>query len=208
MEIQEHAVLYALLCKGIIEAAGKEKGEKLIKEFTESYGFKRGRRMRANSSAGDLNDYFINGEWKGKQGENLSKLSFEDDKTVSTVSKCAWYDTWKKYGLTEYGSYYCRYIDKAIVKGFDEDLVLNVEEAFGYGDDRCVFVWMEKADEEKVSCTEKKHILPFDFHCKEMFETALQVFSKHDLRQTAFDALKEWELCFPEYAGAVDLGNC
>ena len=205
MEIKHHAVLYALLCKNIIEAAGKDKGEELIEKFTELYGLKRGRRMKANSLHGDLNDYFINGEWKGRDGENLSKLSFEEDKTLSVVSKCAWYDAWKQYGLTDYGSYYCRYIDKAIVKGFDEDLILNVEKAFGYGDDRCVFAWMAKADEKKVNGTKKEHILSFDHHCKEMYDTALELLSQYELKEAAFKALNQWEACFPEYAGAFEL---
>ncbi|MCR4633587.1 MAG: L-2-amino-thiazoline-4-carboxylic acid hydrolase [Erysipelotrichaceae bacterium] len=179
MEILHHALLYALLCKNILQIH-EEEGKQLIEAFTKEYGRSRGRRMRANSENGDLNDYFINGEWKGRPGENISKLSYEKDKTVSVVTKCAWYDTWKDYGLLEYGSYYCRYIDQAIAEGFDQDLVLNVKGSLGKGDEHCIFEWLQAADEEKVSSTERKHILPFDFHCKEMLECAGRILKKDD----------------------------
>ena len=64
MEILHHALLYALLCKNILQVHGEEEGKQLIEAFTKEYGRCRGRRMRGNSETGDLNDYFINGEWK------------------------------------------------------------------------------------------------------------------------------------------------
>ena len=196
MEILHHALLYALLCKNILQVHGEEEGKQLIEAFTKEYGRCRGRRMRGNSETGDLNDYFINGEWKGRQGENISKLSFEKDKTVSVVTKCAWYDTWKDYGLLDFGPYYCKYIDEAIVEGFDPNLVLNVKEALGRGDARCVFEWLQAADEEKVSSAERRHILPFDFHCKEMLECAKKILSESD--PSLDPALKQFKGYFPD----------
>ena len=79
MEIRHHAYLYAILCKTILEEAGEEEGEKLIHIFTQNYGIARGRRMKEHSPDGGMNDFFIAGEWKGKEGENLSSLSYEKD---------------------------------------------------------------------------------------------------------------------------------
>ncbi|MBR6261515.1 MAG: L-2-amino-thiazoline-4-carboxylic acid hydrolase, partial [Erysipelotrichaceae bacterium] len=118
MEIRHHAYLYAVLCRHILECAGRQEGEKLIEAFTRDYGLRRGRRMKKNAEKGDMSDFFIVGEWKGQPGENISCLSYEKDETVSVVTKCAWYDTWKEYGLLDYGPYYCRYIDKAICEGY------------------------------------------------------------------------------------------
>jgi hypothetical protein len=175
MEIKEHAILYALICRQILSRMGKEEGEKYIEEITSAYGLRRGRRMAENSARKDINDFFINGEWKGREGENISELIFEKDRTVSRVFKCAWYDTWKAYDLLDYGTYYCHYIDKAICKGFDSDFDLNVPKALGYGDEECVFEWSAHGDEQIVKNTKKEHILPFDFHCKELYDCACRI---------------------------------
>ena len=175
MEIRHHAYLYAILCRSILQEAGEEKGEELIRAFTRSYGNARGRRMRQHSPSKDMDGFFIAGEWKGKEGENISSLSCEKDRTVSLVTKCAWYDTWKHYGLLKEGSHYCRYIDKAICEGYDAAFSLDVPEALGLGDRRCVFIWNAPADQKKVQETEREHILPFDFHCEELLRHALDV---------------------------------
>lgn len=172
MEIRQHAVLYALIAKEVSEAFEKEEAEDLIRKITTEYGRQRGKRMGDHSLKKDMNDFFINGEWKGKDKENISKLFFYSDSTESHVYKCAWYDAWKQYGLLEYGPYYCRYIDKAICEGFDGSFDLEVPSAIGLGDEECIFIWSEKADPELIDSSEKKYILPFDFHCKELYECA------------------------------------
>ena len=165
-------MLYALLCKETIGCFGKEKGESSIRDFTRAYGIKRGKRMRDHSVNGDMDEFFINGEWKGKEGENISVMNFHDDCTESLVSKCAWYDAWKEYGLEGYGSYYCRYIDAAICEGYDGDFDLELQSAIGLGDGNCIFRWSGKADPEKVKNSERHYILDFDHHCRELYECA------------------------------------
>ena len=172
MEIRHHAVLYALIVKEISAAFDKEEAEGLIRKITTAYGRQRGRRMADHSEKKDMNDFFINGEWKGKEGENISQLFFYEDHTESHVHKCAWFDTWKEYDLLEYGSYYCRYIDKAICEGFDGSFSLKLLSAIGLGDKECVFIWSDKADPELIDSSEKKYILSFDRHCKELYECA------------------------------------
>ena len=186
MEIRHHAYLYAILCRSILKEAGEEKGEELIRAFTRSYGIARGKRMRQHWPSGDMDGFFIVGEWKGKEGENLSSLFFEIDRTVSTVTKCAWYDTWKHYDLLKEGSHYCRYIDKAICEGYAADFSLDVPEALGLGDRRCVFIWTAAGDQKKIQETEREHILPFDFHCKELLEHALAALDG-DLKKTVYE---------------------
>ena len=201
MEIRHHAYLYAVLCRHILECAGRQEGEKLIEAFTRDYGLRRGRRMKKNAESGDMSDFFIVGEWKGQPGENISCLSYEKDETVSVVTKCAWYDTWKEYGLLDYGPYYCRYIDKAICEGYASDFSLDVSETIGGGNARCVFKWSAPADKDLVTGTKKAHILPFDFHCKEMLESVKNVLDK-ELCETV---LKKTQRDFEEEFGDSDL---
>ena len=143
--------------------------------------------MADHSEKKDMNDFFINGEWKGKEGENISQLSFYEDHTESHVHKCAWFDAWKEYGLLDYGPYYCRYIDKAICDGFDGSFSLEVPAAIGLGDEECVFLWSEKADPELIGLSEKKHILSFDHHCKELCECAGRYLSEELMKKIKDD---------------------
>lgn len=183
MEIRDHALIYGLLAKKIIEHSGKENGEKLIEEITNLYGNKRGQRMAAlsteNHEEKDLETFMVHGEWKGREGENKSEMVYGSDSTSSLVFKCAWYDTWVRYGLKQYGSYYCRYIDKAICKGFAGSFDLEVKETISSGDGRCNFIWNEAVDEEELrrlkSEAEDMWILPFEFHVEELFECAMKI---------------------------------
>ncbi|MBR5755714.1 MAG: L-2-amino-thiazoline-4-carboxylic acid hydrolase [Erysipelotrichaceae bacterium] len=183
MEIREHALLYAFICRSILDNHSKEEAEDLIKKITVSYGHKRGERMRSNSDTGDLTDFFINGEWKGKEGENISSLRAEDGRTVSEVKKCAWYDTWKENGLLEYGTYYCRCIDRSICDGYGSSFSLDVRKTKGQGDDECLFVWDESYDQKRLEESERKHILDFDFHCKELLDTAMEIIEDENIKK-------------------------
>lgn len=200
-EIRDHALLYALLAKSCIEICGKEEGERLIAEITVFYGHQRGKRMRQLSDHDgmipDINAYLTHGEWKGKPGENISTLKFMDDRTVSSVSKCAWYDTWKKYDLVPYGSYYCRYIDQALCEGFDGTFSLEIPAALSRGDDVCCFEWPQPADQKKVDALRSEYgdqyIRSFDFHTDELTACAKQILSAEN-REAVFDrAQQEYE---------------
>ena len=187
MMIQDHALIYALLCKNCLNEVEKQMGEKLIEEITVSYGISRGKRMKrlalSENRKADLDSFFIHGEWKGQAGENISEMVYGKDRTASIVKKCAWFDTWEKYGLLKYGKYYCRYIDKAIAQGFEGDFSLEVKKTISAGDGSCEFVWNSSADknhieEEKIK---KDHVLPFSFHVKELLECAREVLKRYDL---------------------------
>ena len=196
MEIRHHALLYALICKNAIESLGKKTGEDLIGQFTKDYGRKRGQRMASHTPIRDMNGFFISSEWKGNPGENISSTSYHDDRTESTVTRCAWYETWKEYGLERYGSFYCRYIDKAICEGYDGDFGLELKSAIGLGDERCLFSWSAKADRKKVEESERRYVLPFDHHCRELLECAAEVLpgevikkAKQDFRSLSGESL-------------------
>ena len=201
--IRQHAVLYALICRCCFLYA-QEETEELIREITVNYGKRRGERMRRlaaeNGEEIDMNAFLIHSEWKGKEGENVSSVSFEKDRTISEVTRCAWCDAWKEYGLLEYGSYYCRYIDQAICAGFDGDFDLKVSSVLSQGDPCCRFEWTQKADPEYVAEKKKdvRWILPFSFHCKELYKCAYEVLKKHDKEKILEEAKQEYVRIFPE----------
>ncbi|MEE3425726.1 MAG: hypothetical protein VZR26_09190, partial [Erysipelotrichaceae bacterium] len=74
-------------------------------------------------------------------------------------------------------------------------------ETIGGGDERCVFKWSAPVDKDLVTGTKKAHILPFDFHCKEMLESVKKVLDK-ELCETV---LKKTQRDFEEEFGDSDL---
>lgn len=196
--IRHHAVLYGLIVKYIFRYDSDP--EKTIRNFTQAYGIKRGQRMKKlaleNDEPLDINTFLIHGEWTGEKEENSSSLSFDQDNTYSTVHKCAWYDYWKRYDLLSYGTYYCRYIDKALCKGFEGDFSLELQKAIGFGDEECEFRWNRRYDENYLRSHPKKWILPFSFHCKELRETAYKVLDENIRDRILADADEEFRKIF------------
>ena len=197
--IRHHAVLYGLLVKFIFKYAG-DNAKEIIEKLTRSYGLKRGQRMRKlaieNNEDLNINTFFVHGEWIGEEGENSSILSFDSQNTISTVSKCAWYDYWKEYDLLQYGPFYCRYIDKAVCEGFNGDFSLDLDKAIGLGDESCEFRWNEKYDKDYLACHPKNWILSFDFHCKELLETASEILDEDIRDKVLKDVDEEFEEIF------------
>ncbi len=197
--IREHALYYALLAKAVLETDDLQNAEALLKLITDEYGRRRGKRMRANAEtlcpSDDLSAFFLTGEWAGKPGENQSELIRHPDAAESRVRVCAWYETWKQYGLLSYGTYYCRWIDLAIAEGFDGSFTLSVPQTKGAGDSVCRFVWDQPLSALQ---SERPYLLPFSFHIEELRHTAEDVL-RRTVPEQAEAILKRTEDAFQEY---------
>lgn len=196
--IREHALYYALLAKAVLETDHLQDAETCLKHITEEYGRRRGARMRANAAvlcpADDLSAFFLTGEWAGKPSENQSELLRLSHTTESRVHVCAWYDTWRQYGLLAYGTYYCRWIDLAIAEGFDGSFRLSVPQTKGAGYSVCRFVWNQPVSAPE---SERPFLLPFSFHIEELRHTAQEVLYR-TVPEQAKDILKRTEDAFQE----------
>lgn len=189
--IREHALLYALIVKEVLSSF--EDGETIVESFTNAYGEKRGARMRRHADemgyGTSIDAYLMTGEWQGRPGENVSRLSVTDTETVSAVTRCAWCDAWKEAGLLSYGRYYCRWIDKALCEGFAGDFRLTVEQTLSEGKESCIFRWSQRVDpNESAPCKSSRKesfLLPFSFHCQEMLDTAYEVLQAYTSSQHA-----------------------
>lgn len=60
---------------------------------------------------------------------------------TTLVHQCPWCRAWKEHGQQEYGPWYCRYVDEALVKGFNPQLELKVHSNLSEGADSCRFEW-------------------------------------------------------------------
>ena len=126
-KIEHHAILFAYLAKRAIEICGEEGKEAILAGMT-TYGNERGQRMAANALAhGDELNTMTNqayGEWKPDYDGQMEFGQLRTEPTLQTyISKCAWCDSWKKHGLTEFGKLYCVNVDNAVYQGFRSDFV-------------------------------------------------------------------------------------
>lgn len=146
LNIEHHAVLFALLAKQAVELCG-ERGKLSILRGMTVYGMERGTRMAWNArKRGDQINTMTNqayGEWKPDFDGQMEFGQIRTQPTLQTyIAKCAWCDAWEKHGLTEYGKLYCVNVDNAVYQGYQDKYVCTqVTEPMSWGGPRCEFDW-------------------------------------------------------------------
>lgn len=161
-DIPHHANLFALIYKAAVDFYG-EKGALAADEGTKLYGQQRGGRMaqRAVKDGAPLTmeSYLLYGEWADKNGHSKSYVSATQPVYCTNTTVCGWCEAWKKAGLLEYGKNYCTYVDKNLVKGFNPDLVLDINSVLSQGGETCAFQWNGFAMTDPDSYNAKKAAL-------------------------------------------------
>lgn len=174
--VEHHAALYALMAKQIM-LADPDQGEGRILEATGRYGEERGKRMAqaAQKDGCPLTPlgYMVYGELPAATGNSKSSSSFDNGRCLTSVSRCGWLDAWEKYGLAEYGTFYCRVIDESVYRGFNPELELKVTSCLSKGDAACGFDWGEAVSgEEAVRYGEAAKKLGSSFRKDFLFHTS------------------------------------
>ena len=119
--VEQHAVLIGLAGKYLEKYEG-EYGTDLFINSIIKYAAQRGRRMR-NRALRDGQP--LNYETFLAYGELVLQTLPGDYSVESTISglyqtgchRCMWDEAWRKYGLSEYGAWYCKYVDLHLVQG-------------------------------------------------------------------------------------------
>ena len=181
MKIENQAVMFALLAKHAIQAKG-EPGRVVIQRGMQRYGRERGRRMAARARAnGDPIALWTEqayGEWQPDYPGQMEFGYVRTEPTLVTyISKCAWCEAWRKYGLLEYGREYCVNVDNAVFQGFDPDFeCTTIGEPMSFGGDRCVFDWGQPLTEEDLARLQAKReelgtsaMKDFDYHTAHVY---------------------------------------
>lgn len=191
LRIENQAVMFALLSKHTFLKLGPENHEKaheVIQTGMVRYGRERGARMAARARRnGDPVTLWTNqayGEWKPDYAGQMEFGIVRTEPTFQTyISKCAWCEAWKKYGLLEYGREYCVHVDEAVYEGFGTGSVCTPQgDPMSWGGARCEFDWgvpLSEGDQKKL--TEKKQELgtscmkDFTFHTAHIYSTVASV---------------------------------
>jgi len=123
------AQLFATMCKFIIKKLGPEEGEGLIKEAVEHFGKERGKRIaRKVTSLGkplSFKNWLI---YTDIDGSNFPvKPYIDNNDLLAPVTECSFHKAASEWGLEKYSSLYCKYVDYAILDGYNPDIKLVLE---------------------------------------------------------------------------------
>ncbi len=166
-----------------LAGADREAGTELFKLATQTYGEQRGRRMAARAlrdgRSRGLAEYIAYCEWKSTPdfyGEVL--MSSRPGHMDETVFGCPWAKIFAEHPMGQHcGRVYCAQIDKAVLRGFNPDLAVEVLQTqhdassceFDFQDDAADETLMEKADAIAGllgdTCT-----LPLSYHCAHLLQ--------------------------------------
>lgn len=158
-----------------------DRAEAIFVMCTQRYAEQRGSRMaqRAIRDGRVLNftAYREYGEWKNTEtvkqdgSANSGKTISWSPDHVEEVYMCPWAAQFKKMGLRECGTLYCRYVDQSLVRGFNPALVYEVPQSMhesGY----CLQI--SRGAEFEVDQEFHKHTeyhKAFDYHCSHCYKT-------------------------------------
>lgn len=184
MTARDHAQLFAAISKSAIQEIGAAKAEPLIRQAVREYGRQRGKRMALRAKeyghALTMENYFAYGEWAVPKNEMHFKFVEKTPHARMQIYRCPWYETWKENHALEFGKYFCQEIDEALVRGFNPDLVLQVNSTRTNGGEVCDFVFRDAglsffkflglAFKKKIR-PGKAAVMPWEYHCGHLYKT-------------------------------------
>ena len=183
---QHHALLFAWIAREAIARASEDMAVPVLRAAVRQYGEQRGRRMalRAQQDGQPLSmaSYLSYREWEAPAGEmQQTGVPWRGDLRVQ-VRRCCWATTWQQEGLTEYGKYYCQEIDKALVRGFNADLVVDVKGTRTNGSRMCQLVYHGAFEgtlvHEEAQRDQEKRMLPWSYHTAHLYATMSTVLER------------------------------
>ena len=199
-----HALFFAWTVKEIFNYATREEAELIIREIVIQYGNERGRRMalraKQNGKFLDMTAFLEFVEWKADPDDANWIVEVKAGDTHAKILKCPWFTAWKNSNLTEFGKYYCKYIDEAVKDGFNPSLKLEVKSTLSEGNNCCKFVFHEGVREDYSSL----HTMPWEYHIAHLVNTTKEILSGFLMEQTAirilYNAINKFKHEFGEEA--------
>ena len=111
----------------------------------------------------------------------LAQETVEEDTSIrALVSRCPWANAWNDGDLVPYGRLYCQEIDKALVRGFNPELVIDVNSTLTNDGKPCEFVFHQAAKpagdtliyiQENAARITEQSVMPWEYHCGHLYKT-------------------------------------
>jgi len=138
------AQMFCTLAEEVISRFGDE-GRDAVAEAVKRFGEERGRRIaelvKSLGKPLDLKNFFIYSDFDSR-GNLTYSVNIVDGDVEITVTECPFAKGCRDWGKEEYGSIYCEHIDKAVLRGYNPSLVLEVPENMTKGDKRCLLRYL------------------------------------------------------------------
>ena len=153
-------------------------GKAVFRLAAQNYGEQRGRRMALRSLRDgyplDFLSYFAYGEWTPTEGAFSIRMEAQEGIVEEEVFRCPWAEVFADEDALDCGVVYCREIDRAITRGFNPDLNLELIRNIHNGGS-CLFRFRDKSITRELF--ERAEALPkagtasisFDYHCGHLY---------------------------------------
>jgi hypothetical protein len=119
-----------------------------IVRFGEERGQRIARLVREASRPLTLMNFFIFGDLDVSGNEMTPELV--DGELHIRVTRCRLADKLKELGLEKYAEHYCKYIDVALLNGYNPKLQLEVKSQLTRGGDCCHFIYRQPSGSVKT----------------------------------------------------------
>ena len=180
VHIEQHAMMYALLVRAAFRYLG-DKADEAVHAATVLYGSQRGERMRARALEHgfplDMAAYFALQEWRAKPDE-FDGITLQRTPCLVTCQRlCPWTQAWKLFSMEQYGKLYCRDVDAAILRGFNPELTLQLDQTLSAGDPCCHFTFDNACEDDAFAARRSGYeailgdsaVRPFAYHTAHVF---------------------------------------
>ncbi len=164
----------------LLTAKWGERGKAAFIQAAQTYGEQRGKRMAMRAIADgqplDFVSYFAYGEYGSTEEFFDVKMWGEPGVVNEQVTRCPWAQQFARRGMKECGAVYCKEIDRAIVRGFQPELLLETTSTQHYGD-CCRFYFRDEGmrsdvlelAEQRSAEAGADPVMPLSYHCAHVF---------------------------------------
>ena len=140
------ARLLGSVAREVIERFGDE-GREAIIAGVKAYGEERGRRMAARAAAEGRENSFATWLVVSDNDTGYLQMSpeFGEGEMRVEISYCPFAAALEDWGLEEYGKYFCRHVDAAIMRGYNPERYETVcERNLSEGAETCTIIYKFK----------------------------------------------------------------
>ncbi len=140
------AALFGFVAEAVMEELGPEKGEALLKKAVQNFGKARGRRIadhvRRLGKPLTVKNWLIYSDIDSINFDPHPDLQNCD--LVVNAGQCTFWNAAREFHLGELAKIYCRYVDYAILEGYNPDITLVLDDRHHTGQDHCTFRYIMK----------------------------------------------------------------
>jgi len=141
-------------------------------------------RAAADGEALSMASYLAYGEWEVGPYEMEHQIVEDAPDIMAYVHRCPWHAAWAENELMEWGRLYCLEIDEALGRGFNPDIVLEVNRTQTNDGGYCEFVYRDVGG----SVARRGTVMPWVYHTGHLWKTMGDVLVQ-ELGEPGRDAL-------------------